>query len=104
MNQTEALEYLAELIEEGVKYMSVEERKPIYAAALTLLAQLNIELPTYQRKNLFIYDNTVIDGTTLSDNITPYWGPLAEIWKVSFAEGVEGNQNVQVEIEVPVEE
>ena len=101
MNQTQALEYLAYLIEEGVKYMSVEERQPIYEAALNVLAQLNIELPTYQRKNLFVYANTVIDGTTLSDNITPYWGPLAELWKVSFVEGIAGNQTVQVEVAAP---
>ncbi|MBO4217269.1 MAG: hypothetical protein J5940_04950 [Clostridia bacterium] len=87
MNQTQAIEYLASLIEEGVKYMSVEERKPIYEKALEVLAQLSIEVPTYQRKNMFAYSNTVIDATTLSATVTPYWGPLAEIWKLSFVNG-----------------
>jgi len=87
MNQTKAVEYLASLIEEGTKYMSVEERKPIYEKALEVLAQLSIEIPTYQRKNLFVYDNSVIDATSLSATVTPYWGPLAEIWKVSFVNG-----------------
>lgn len=86
MNQAKAIEYLAELIEEGVKYMSAEERKPIYEKALEVLAQLSIEIPTYQRKNMFAYDNTVIDATSLSSTVTPYWGPLAEIWKLSFAD------------------
>ena len=86
MNQTAAVEYLAELIEEGLKYMSAEERKPVYEKALEVLAQLSIEVPTYQRKNMFAYDNTVIDATTLSTTVTPYWGPLAEIWKLSFIE------------------
>ena len=85
MNQYEALLYLGELIEDGLKYMTVEERKPIYVAALDLLAQLNLEIPTYQRKNLFVYDSTYIDGSSLNQNVTPYWSPLAEIWKVSFA-------------------
>ena len=84
MNQGQAIKYLAELIEEGVKYMLVEERKPIYAKALEVLAQLAIEIPTYQRKNLFVYNSAEIDATSLSANVTPYWGPLAEIWKVSF--------------------
>ncbi|MGM9645214.1 MAG: ABC transporter substrate-binding protein [Eubacteriales bacterium] len=100
MTQKEALEYLAFLIEEGVKYMSVEERAPIYQTALTVLAQLNIEIPTYQRKNLFVANNTIIDTSTLSDTITPYWGPMAEMWKVSFAEGVTGNQTIQVTVNV----
>ncbi len=100
MTQKEALEYLAFLIEEGVKYMSVEERAPIYQTALTVLAQLNIEIPTYQRKNLFVAANSVIDTATLSTTITPYWGPMAEIWKVSFAEGVTGNQTIQVTVPI----
>ena len=87
MNQTEAVHYLAELIEEGLKYMSAEERKPIYNKALEVLAQLSIEIPTYQRKNMFAYNNTVIDATTLSSTVTPYWGPIAEIWKLSFVNG-----------------
>ena len=87
MTQAQALTYLGELIEQGVKYMSSEERKPIYEKALEVLAQLSIEVPTYQRKNLFVYDNTVIDATTLSATVTPYWGPLAEIWKLSFVNG-----------------
>ncbi len=91
MNQKEALEYLGYLIEQGTKYMLTEERAPIYAKALEVLAQLNIEVPTYQRKNLFVYDGSIIDQATLSTTVTPYWGPMAEIWKVSFASGVEGN-------------
>jgi peptide/nickel transport system substrate-binding protein len=98
MNQKEAIVYLAELIEEGVTYMLPEERAPIYAKALEVLAQLNIEIPTYQRKNLFIYNGDVIDQTSVSTTVTPYWGPLAEIWKVSFADGVEGNVTTDVVI------
>jgi len=87
MNQAKAVEYLAELIELGTKYMSVEERKPIYEKALEVLGQLAIEIPTYQRKNLFAYNSTIIDPTSLSQTVTPYWGPLAQIWKVSFVGG-----------------
>lgn len=87
MTQAQALTYLAELIEQGLKYMSPEERSPIYQKALEVLAQLNIEIPTYQRKNMFAYNNTVIDATTLSSTVTPYWSPIAELWKVSFVNG-----------------
>jgi hypothetical protein len=96
MNQKEALAYLGELIELATKYMLPEERKPIYEKALEVLAQLSIEIPTYQRKNLFVYDGAIIDQTTLSTSVTPYWGPMAEIWKVSFAEGVAGNETTTV--------
>lgn len=98
MNQKQALEYLGELINEGTKYMLVEERQPIYEKALEVLAQLNIEIPTYQRKNLFIYNGTVIEATSLSSTVTPYWGPLAEIWKVKFVAGTKGNQTIEVPV------
>lgn len=87
MTQTQALKYLGDLIEEAVKYMNSDDRKPIYAKALEVLAQLNIEIPTYQRKNLFVYNSKVIDASSLSTPATPYWGPMAEVWKVSFIEG-----------------
>lgn len=96
MNQKEALAYLGELIEQGTKYMLPEERAPIYAKALEVLAQLNIEVPTYQRKNLFVYDGAIIAQSSLSTSVTPYWGPMAEIWKVSFADGVKGNETTTV--------
>ena len=82
--QYEAMQELTRLIAEGLTYMMPADRKPIYNDILDLLAQLAIEIPTYQRKNMFVYDNTVIDADTLSSDITPYWGPIAEIWKLSL--------------------
>ena len=85
--QYEALVELSRLIAEGLKHMKEADRKPIYGDALDILAELVIEVPTYQRKNLFVYDNTVIDSASLSEDITPYWGPMAEMWNVSFVQG-----------------
>lgn len=82
--QTAALKKLGDLIEEALIYMQPADRKPVYADALELLALLSIEIPTYQRKNLFVFDNKVIDATSLSEKVTPYWGAMAEIWEVSF--------------------
>ncbi|GEM_PF-215018 len=98
MNQKDAIKYLGDLIELGTKYMNKEERQPIYTKALEVLAQLSIEVPTYQRKNMYAYDQTILDGATMSQNVTPYWGPLAQIWKLSFASGVEGNTEVEVQV------
>jgi len=33
---------------------------------------------------MYVYNSAIIDGTTLWQNVTPYKGPLAEIWNVSF--------------------
>ncbi len=84
LNQKEALDKLADLIDEGVEYMDVADRAPIYEEALDLLAELAIEVPTYQRKNMFVFNSSVIDKSTLAAESTPYWEPLNEIWKVSL--------------------
>ncbi len=83
--QKELLEELADLIDEARTKMLPAERAPIYAQALEVLAELAIEIPTYQRKNLFVYDNTVIKASSLASNVTPYWSPLQEIWNVEIA-------------------
>ena len=80
------LHELSVLIQQARECVTVEERAPIYEAALDKLMDLAIELPTYQRKNMFVYNDYIIDvnSLTASDDITPYWGPLAEIWNVSL--------------------
>lgn len=78
------LKELNELIMKGRESLNVEERKPVYAKALDDIAKLCVEIPTYQRKNMYVYNSSVIDGSSLWQNVTPYKGPLAEIWNVSF--------------------
>ena len=48
---------------------------------------LAVELPTYQRKNLYVYRNDIIDTNTLNLAATPYSGPLARMWEVSMVGG-----------------
>lgn len=64
------------------------ERTEIYAEALDLVMELAVELPVYQRKNLFAYDKTIIDETTLNPNASAYEGLLSRIWEVSLKETV----------------
>lgn len=62
------------------------ERTEIYSDALDLVMELAVELPVYQRKNLFAYDKTIIDETTLNPNASAYEGLLSRIWEVSLKE------------------
>ena len=93
MNQREALEYVDYLNELGRTYMSVAERKPIYEKALEVLAQLAIEIPTYQRKNMYVFNNTVLAASTLPAEITAYSSPLSEVWKLSLVSTKAGWRN-----------
>jgi hypothetical protein len=76
------LEELADLIDEAVTYMNPAERAPIYEEALDLLAELVIEIPTYQRKNLFVYDDSVIKHLHFSE--VTLIGARCEIWEVEL--------------------
>jgi peptide/nickel transport system substrate-binding protein len=78
------LKKLNELIVQGRESLNVEERKPVYKDALNKIAELCVEIPTYQRKNMFAFNSELIDANSLWQKVTPYKGPLAEIWNVSF--------------------
>lgn len=63
-------------------------RREKYAVALDLIMQLAVELPTYQRSDLFAYNTKIIDVTSLTPekDITPFNGPMAKLWEVSLNE------------------
>ena len=82
--EKEILKKLNELIDQGRTSLNVAERKPIYAEACDLVMEMAVEIPTYQRKNMYAYDSSVLDDTSFFQNITPYKGPLSEIWNVSM--------------------
>ena len=60
----------------------------LYADALDLVMELAVELPTYQRSDLFAYNSNIIDTSTLTpkEDLTPYNGPLSRIWEVGLKE------------------
>jgi len=69
-----------------VSTLDVEERKTIYKRALELSTGIAVEIPTYQRKNMFVYNKTVIDGASLfsGEDVTPFQSPLSFVWNVEL--------------------
>lgn len=84
--EKDIIDALADEIEAGREVMSVEARKPHYDDALDYVMQLAVELPTYQRKNLYVYQKGVLDETTFYPKASAYRSPLTNIWEVSFIE------------------
>lgn len=84
--QKAALKRLNELINAGRSTLDVEERKTIYAEALEISTSLACEIPTYQRKNMFVYNKDVINGDTLfaGEDVTPFQNPNSFIWNVEL--------------------
>lgn len=82
--QLSIMDELAELIEEGRSTTDQKLRTNTYSQALDKVMELAVELPTYQRNNLYVYNMSKIDESTLQQEITPYNGPLSRIWEVSL--------------------
>lgn len=80
------LKDLNELINAGRSTLDTEERKEIYKKALELSTGLAVEVPTYQRKNMYVYNKEVINSATLfsGEDVTPFQSPLSFIWNVEL--------------------
>ena len=96
MDQQALLEDLAARIEEGRQTTVVSERYKAYSGtpddggkcALDLVMELAVELPTYQRKAIYVYQKDLFDEESLNkyfgSNATAFQSPLARIWEIGF--------------------
>ena len=86
--ELEIVENLSDIIDAARGTLDEDHRTELYAEALDLVMDLAVELPTYQRSDLFAYNTNIIDASSLTsaDDLTPYNGPLNRIWEVSLNE------------------
>lgn len=77
---------LCDLIERGRETLVQADRALIYREAADKVMELAVELPVYQRSDMYVYNNVIIDSSSLYQNPSPYMSPISEIWKVSFNE------------------
>lgn len=77
---------LSELIEEARSFEAQEDRKPIYEEALQLVMELAVELPTYQRNDLYAYNTDKIDVSTFTpeSELSPFKGLTSDLHEVSL--------------------
>jgi len=59
-------------------------RADIYSDALDIVMQLAIELPTYQRDDLFAYNAKKLDESSLNKNISAFKGLTSDLHLVSL--------------------
>lgn len=77
---------LSDKIEAARETTDRNKRAPIYAECLDLVMELAVELPTYQRNDLFAYNANVLDSSTMTpeSEISPYNGLINQIWNLSL--------------------
>lgn len=84
--ERDIIDKLSEKIEEGRETLDQNQRISIYANCLDLVMELAVELPTYQRSDLFAYNSSYLDASTMTpkDEVSPYNGPINQIWNLSL--------------------
>jgi len=70
---------LDKLIDEGKSIIDKNKRKEIYAKAYDIVMDEAVEMPFYQRKNMYLINQDNIDINSLPENMTPYYEWDAEI-------------------------
>jgi peptide/nickel transport system substrate-binding protein len=84
--ENDVLNDLSDLIDDARETEDREERSELYKEAMGLVLDLAIELPVYQRNELYAYNSKVIKSSSLPQNINPYQSPIDRIWEIEFAD------------------
>ena len=59
-------------------------RKTLYRECLDIIADWAVEIPVYQRQNVFIFSDERVDLNTLTPDITTFWGWENDIEKLEM--------------------
>ncbi len=59
-------------------------RKATYKRALDIILDWGVEIPTYQRQNMVIFSTKRIDMSTITPDITTYWGWAQDLERVEM--------------------
>lgn len=82
--EQDIIDELSLLIESARQTNNKTDRSKDYAKALDLVMELAVELPTYQRHDLFAYNSERIDVNTLNQDATWTSGVIAKIWELNY--------------------
>lgn len=75
---------LDQLIEDGRASTNQTYRKEIYKEAMEIIMDWAVEIPIYQRSEVYLFATEVVDTSTIPGDLTPYWTALSEIEKLSL--------------------
>ena len=78
------IDLLSDTIEHARKTLDRDTRISDYSKCLDYIMDLAIQLPIYQRKDLCVFNKTVIDEKTVNLNADFINGVLDRIWEVDY--------------------
>lgn len=76
---------LSEYIDLARETLDMNRRKELYKKAMDLVLRLAIEMPVYQRDNLYAYNSNTVKGFVESNaDLNPYTSPIDKIWELEL--------------------
>ena len=85
------LNELSAIIDDARETDDREVRTALYEEAMGYVLDLAVELPVYQRQQLYAYNAKILDPTSFPQDLNPYSTPLDRLWEIKFNEGVGGS-------------
>ena len=85
------LNELSAIIDDARETDDREVRTALYEEAMRYVLDLAVELPVYQRQQLYAYNAKILDPTSFPQDLNPYSTPLDRLWEIKFNEGVGGS-------------
>ena len=73
---------LSEVIDKARAIDDQEKRKPLYETAMGYVLDLAVEMPVYQRMNLYAYNSNNVKG--FNSDVNPYSSPLEKVWDLEL--------------------
>ena len=84
--EREILDKMSEIIDDARETEDREIRTALYEEAMSYVLDLAVELPVYQRQQLYAYNANVLDSESFPKELNPYSSPLDRLWEIKFNE------------------
>lgn len=82
--EMDILNNMSEIIDDARETDDQAQRTALYEKAMGYVLDLAIELPVYQRKQLYAYNANIVDSSSFPEEINPYSSPLDRIWEIKL--------------------
>ncbi len=80
--ETDVINKLSDKIDKARETMDQSERIPLYEDAMRFVLDLAVEMPVYQRKNLYAYNGKTVKG--FAAEVNAYTSPLDKVWELEL--------------------
>lgn len=80
--ETRIINQLSDIIDDAREITDTNRRTELYEQAMGLVLDLAVEMPVYQRQNLYAYNSKVVKG--FATEVNPYTSPLEKIWELEL--------------------